>query len=420
MSSCPHKALADYNFFDPAVIEDPFDFYRAAREEAPVYRLPDTDIYFVSRYEDVRQALKRTEDFSNDFLDQLNVPLKSKEAEAIYAQGWAVADTLLTVDPPRHKVYRKLLNKVFSQRRVDGMEDYMVQIVNELIDGWIDRGEVDLLNEFCVPFPIWVIADQLGVPRKDMEFFKQASDCFASRLSGFADEAKEVEDAKAIVAFQHYFVDKVEALRRNPQDNIISDLALARIDDGRLLNTEELLSIIQQLLVAGNETSRATIAGGVLKLIQNPEQYARLQADHSLIPNAVEEILRLETPSCGLWRLVKRDSELGGVAIPAGSMLMVRFASANRDEAVFEHPESMDICRRNADDHLAFGQGVHFCLGAQLARKELNVAFAALLSRTGNWRLTEGRNSLKHWPNMILRGLEQLHIQFDKAERQAA
>ena len=102
MSSCPHKALADYNFFDPAVIEDPFDFYRAAREEAPVYRLPDTDIYFVSRYEDVRQALKRTEDFSNDFLDQLNVPLKSKEAEAIYAQGWAVADTLLTVDPPRH------------------------------------------------------------------------------------------------------------------------------------------------------------------------------------------------------------------------------------------------------------------------------------------------------------------------------
>ncbi|MEP1595207.1 MAG: cytochrome P450, partial [Halieaceae bacterium] len=277
-----------------------------------------------------------------------------------------------------------------------------------------DRGEVDLLNDFCVPFPIWVIADQLGVPRGDLDFFKHVSDCFASRLSGFADEEKELEDARAIVAFQHYFVGKIEQLRVIPQDSIISDLAHARIDDDRLLTHEELLSIIQQLLVAGNETSRATIAGGVLGLIQNPEQYAQLQADPSLIPNAVEEILRLETPSCGLWRVVTRDTELAGVDIPKGSLLMVRFASANRDEKVFDKPETMNVCRHNAGDNLAFGKGVHFCLGAQLARKELAVAFAALLKRTDNWRLTDGKNSLKHWPNMILRGLEELHIQFDK------
>ncbi len=420
MANCPHKSLAEYDFFDPAVIENPFDFYRAAREEAPVYRLPDTDIFFVSRYDDVRQALKRTDDFSNDFLEQLNVPLKNREAEAVYANGWGVADTLLTLDPPRHRVYRSLLNKVFSQKRVDGMHDYMVQIVNELIDSWIDRGEVDLLNDFCVPFPIWVIADQLGVPREDMALFKHASDCFASRLSGYADEEKELEDAHAILAFQRYFVEKIEALRQKPEDSIISDLAQARIDDDRLLTMEELLSIIQQLMVAGNETSRATIAGGVVALIQNPDQYARLQADPALIPNAVEEILRMETPSCGLWRAVKRDTELGGVRIPAGSMLMVRFASANRDERMFDDPERMDICRGNAGDHLAFGQGVHFCLGAQLARKELNVAFEALLARTRNWHLSEGRNDLKHWPNMILRGLEGLHIQFDRADILAA
>ena len=342
------------------------------------------------------------------------MPLKNPAAEAEYARGWEPVDTLLTLDPPRHRVYRSLLNKVFSQKRVNIMEQYMVQIVNELIDNWIDKGEVDLLNEFCVPFPIWVIADQLGVTRDDLDFFKHVSDCFASRLSGFADEDKELEDARAIVAFQHYFVGKIEQLRVMPQDNIISDLARARIDDDRLLTHEELLSIIQQLLVAGNETSRATIAGGVLGLIQNPEQYKTLQADHSLIPNAVEEILRLETPSCGLWRVVTRDTELAGVAIPKGAMLMVRFASANRDEKVFSEPEKMDVCRHNAGDNLAFGKGVHFCLGAQLARKELAVAFAALLERTDNWRLTEGKNSLHHWPNMILRGLEELHIQFDK------
>ncbi len=409
-----NKPLSDYDFFDPEVIESPFDFYEAARRESPVYRLPNTNIYFVSRYAEVREALKRTDDFSNDFQDQLNVPLKNPEAEAIYAEGWQTADTLLTLDPPRHRVYRSLLNKVFSQKRVDGMQAYMEQIVNELIDEWIDDGEVDLLNRFCVPFPIYVIADQLGVPREDIEFFRHVSDCFGSRLSGFADADKEVEDARAIVAFQKYFVEKIEKLRQSPQDNIISDLAQARIDDDRLLTTEELLSILQQLLVAGNETSRASIAGGVLNLIQNPEQLDQLREDPSLISNAVEEILRLETPSCGLWRRVTRDTQLGGVEVPGGSMLMVRFASANRDEKVFEKPESMQVCRHNAGDNLAFGQGVHFCLGAQLARKELQVAFGALLARTDNWRLSPSQNNLRHWPNMILRGLEQLHIQFDK------
>jgi cytochrome P450 len=408
------KSLSDYDFFDPEVIENPFDFYRAAREEAPVYQLPGTDIFFVSRFDDVREALKRTNVFSNDFAEQLNVPLKNPRAQAVYEGGWAPANTLLTLDPPRHKVYRSLLNKVFSASRVESMHDYMVQNTNELIDEWIEDGEVDLLNQFCVPFPIFVIADQLGVPRSDLPLFKHWSDCFASRLSRFADEEKELEDAEAIVAFQHYFVDKIRALREQPEDNIISDLAQARIDDDRLLTMEELLSIIQQLLVAGNETSRATIAGGVLDLINNPEQMAALQADPELIPNAVEEILRLQTPSCGLWRVVKEDTELAGVAIPKGAMLMVRFASANRDESVFPDGERMDVCRHNAGDNLAFGRGVHFCLGAQLSRKELTVAFHYLLERTTNWQLTPGKNSLRHWPNLILRGLEELHITFDK------
>ncbi len=408
------KALADFDFFDPEVIEHPYDFYKAAREEAPVYQLPGTNIYFVSRYADVREALKRTDVFSNEFADELNPPPKNPEALAIYAEGWETADTLLTVDPPRHRVYRSLLNKVFSNKRVEGMHDYMVQIVNELIDDWIDEGEVDFLNRFCVPFPIFVIADQLGVPREDIELFRYWSDRFGSRLSQFADEEQEVEDARAIVQFQHYFVDKIAELRENPADNIISDLAQARIDDNRLLTTEELLSIIQQLLVAGNETSRASIAAGVLYFIDHPDQFIKLEQDPSLLPNAVEEILRLATPSCGLWRKVKADTELGGVAIPEGAMLMVRFASANRDEAMFRCPEHFDISRENASDNLAFGQGVHFCLGAQLARKELNVAFEHLMKRTTHWRLTEGKNTLTHWPNLILRGLNDLHITFDK------
>jgi cytochrome P450 len=303
---------------------------------------------------------------------------------------------------------------VFSNKRVEGLHDYVHEIVTQLIDGWIDDGEVDLLQRFCVPLPVWVIADQLGVPRSDLVLFKKWSDAFASRLGGFANEEQELEDAKLILQFQHYFVDVIERRRVDPQDNIISDLAHAQIDEGRLLNHAELLSILQQLLVAGNETTTSAIAGGVLHLVDHPEERERLQADPSLIPNAVEEILRMETPSCGLWRVVKADAEVNGVQIPAGSMLMVRFASANRDEAVFEQPERFDVCRRNAEDNLAFGQGVHFCVGAQLARKEMTVAFTELLRRTTNWRLTPGRNNRLHWPNMILRGLQQLHIGFDK------
>jgi cytochrome P450 len=408
------KPLAEYDFFDPEVIESPFDFYAAARREAPVYQLPDTNIFFISRYEDVRAVLKQTELFSNEFGAQLNKAPSTPEIAAVYAGGWATVDTMLTLDPPRHRVYRSLVNKVFSNKRVEGMSGYIEQMVTELIDSWIDEGEVDLLDRFCVPFPVWVIADQLGVPRSDIALFKKWSDAFASRLSQFTDPAQELEDARLIVEFQHYFVDMIKQRRADPQDNIISDLAHATIDDGRALSMEEMLSILQQILVAGNETSTATIAGGVVHLAQNPDQRQLLQDDPSLIGNAVEEILRIETPSCGLWRVVKEDTELHGVAIPKDSMLMVRFASANRDERLFEEGDSLNVCRHNAADNLAFGQGVHFCLGAQLARKELNIAFEQLLARTTNWRLTEGRNTLRHWPNLILRGLLDLHLTFDK------
>ena len=175
-----------------------------------------------------------------------------------------------------------------------------------------------------------------------------------------------------------------------------------------------MLSILQQLLVAGNETTTSAIAGGIYELAQNPGQLQALQNDPSLIPNAIEEIVRHQSPTAGIWRKVTVDTELGGVVIPEGSMVMIRYASANRDESVFDDAEHVDVCRHNAGDNLAFGQGVHFCLGAQLARKEMSVAFSHLIARTANWRLTEGKNSGRHWPNMLLRGLQELHITFDK------
>lgn len=409
MVKCP----ADYDFFAPEIIESPFEFYQVLRQQAPVYLLPGTNIYMLSRLDDIRQAAKDTETFSSDFRYLLLGPEPSPAAAEIYKDGFDQVDTLLTMDPPRHRVFRSLINKVFSAKRVEKMQGYMEQIADELIDDMIEKGECDFVRDFATPLPVYVIADQLGVPREDLRKIKAWSDAFASRLGGMMTAEQEIESARLIVEYQQYMVKIIEARRAEPRDDMISDLVNTTLSEDRLMTVEELLSMIQQLLVAGNETTTSALAGGMLSLIQLSDQLQQLLDDPGMIKNAVEEILRLETPSAGLWRVVTRDTEIRGVAIPEGALLMLRYAAGNRDEEVFNQPEVMDVCRANADDHLAFGQGTHFCPGAMLARKEMQVAFTKLLQRLTNIQLVEDKNDFTHWPNVVLRGLKSLHITFD-------
>ena len=406
--------LAELDFFSSDVQECPFHVYRQLQDEAPVWQMPGTNVFVVTRYNDVREIIRDPGRFSSSFSALLNAGSSNEEATAIYEQGYEMVETLLTQDPPRHRVYRNLVNKVFSNKRIEGMRPDIEAITESLINDWIDEGEVDLLNRFCVPLPIYVIADQLGVPRSELALLKKWSDASASRLGRLADEDQQIQNAKDIVEFQHYFADLIDRMRDHPEDNIISDLANNTIDEGRLLTKPEALGMIQQILVAGNETSTNAIAGGVVLLIQNSDEQAKLRANPELINSAVEEILRLETPTTGMWRRATQDTEIDGVAIPEGSFLMVRFAAGNRDESIFPCGGDMRIDRDNADSHLAFGQGTHFCLGAQLARTELKIALTALLKQTDNWALVEGKNSLQHHPNVLLRGLMDLHIAFDK------
>jgi len=406
--------LATLDFFSAEVQECPFQIYRQLQDEAPVWQMPGTNVFVVTRYTDIRDIIRDPARFSSSFGALLNAGSSNKEVDAIYGQGYEMVETLLTQDPPRHRVYRNLVNKVFSNKRIEGMRDYIQSITDELIDAWIDDGEVDLMNRLCVPLPIYVIADQLGVPRAELPLIKKWSDASASRLGRLADEEQQIQNAKDIVEFQHYFADLIDRMRENPEDNIISDLANNTIDEGRLLTKPEALGMIQQILVAGNETSTAGIAGGVVLLIENPDEQTKLRNNPDLIPSAVEEILRLETPTTGMWRTATEDTEVGGVPIPKGAFLMVRFAAGNRDESVFSCGHEMKVDRDNASNHLAFGQGTHFCLGAQLARSEMQIALGSLLARTDNWGLVEGKNTLTHNPNVLLRGLKDLYISFDK------
>ena len=221
-----------------------------------------------------------------------------------------------------------------------------------------------------------------------------------------------MECAELVVEFQHDMKERIEARRSEPRDDILSDLVHARIDDERPLDDPELMSILQQLMVAGNETTTSLLAGGMVQMIRNPEQMAKVRADPSLIRNMVEEMLRTESPVSGLWRIAARDTELGGMAIKAGTLLMLRFAAANRDPAKYPDPGRFDVERANARTHLAFGRGIHMCVGNMLSRKEVAVAFEQLLARLDHLHIAEGAALHVH-PSLLLRGLTALPLTFE-------
>jgi cytochrome P450 len=369
-------------------------------------------LFHISTYDAVNEALGLPEVFSNRFGAVMGSQQPSQPVADVMRRGYPPVDTMLTQDPPEQRRYRRLVNKAFTPRKVERLAPRMREICDGLVDAFLPHGHCELLDEFAVKLPLTVIAEQLGVPGEELPKFKEWSDGFVAQLGQMADEAGQIAAAELILEYQQYFVKKLEERRANPRDDILSNVVNARIEGERPLNTAECLSILQQLLVAGNETTANAIAEGVLYLIQNPDQLALVEADHSLIPNLVEEVLRLSSPTANMWRVAKQDYELCGTKIPAGSTVLIRYAAANRDEAKFKDGDRFVVTRENAADHIAFGVGVHFCLGAILARQEMNIAFQTLFERTKNWALAAGYQPV-HKPNVLLYGLTELPLEFE-------
>ncbi len=399
---------------DPEIMQDPFPFYQWALANAPVLEMPGTAIKVVMSYAMCSEAAGRVEEFSNAFSTTLSGAMaEDTEVAGILAEGWPQMDTLLTADPPVHTRYRKLVNLAFSMPRVNALEAGIRDKVNGLIDGFIDKGECEFVNEYSVPLPVKVICEQLGFDLSWHSNVKRWSDAFADRLGHMISREREIECAHEIVEYQKALKVKIDERRENPTDDLLSDVVNARIDGERPLNDTEIMSIAQQLMVAGNETTTHAIAGGIVHLAQNPDQTAKLRADPKLIPNAIEEILRLDTPTAGMWRVVTRDCELGGHQFKGGSMVLLRYAAANRDPAQFPDPDKFDVERKNARTHMAFGKGTHMCVGNMLSRKEMTVSFEALLDRLDDIRLAEG-TKLEVSPNLLLRGYKAVPITFRK------
>jgi cytochrome P450 len=404
------------NLFAPETLSHPFAFYQRMHARAPVSPAPGTPFSFVWSHDLCSEATGRVAEFSNAFGEALaGTRATDPEVKAILDTGWPAVDTLLTADPPRHTRFRKLVNLAFSMKRVEAMEDEIRAIATGLLDAMLPApglpGTAEFVQAFAVPLPVMVIARQIGMADLPVAQVKSWSDAFADRLGGMIAKEREIECAHAVVAFQHHVKRLIDARREAPTDDILSDLVHARVEGERPLDDAEIMSILQQLMVAGNETTTSTLAGGLLLLIENPGEQAKLRADLSLLANAVEEMLRLESPTAGMWRVVKADAEIGGMAVSAGTMLHLRYAAANRDPARYPEPDRFDVTRANARTHLAFGRGIHMCIGNMLSRKELLVAFQEILRRMDMIAVAGGAELV--WPpNMLLRGLRALPISF--------
>ena len=419
MSQLTKVDLATADLLDPATIQCPFHFYATAREEAPVLKLPrspvpGSDIYLVTSYELISKVLPDWRRFSNRFANLMGgMSNDDPEIAAIRAEGWDPVPTMLTEDPPLQRKYRSLVTKAFSASRVEGMEDYITQICDELIDKLIGKGECDFFADFAIPLPIYVIADQLGVERSDLPKFKAWTSASIASIGRTKGREALVEAAKSNIEMQKYFAAIIEERRVNPRDDIISELANAKFEGERLLTMAEMLSILQQLLVAGNETTTNALAGGLVHILDQPGMTEHFRTHPEALPNAVEEILRLEAPTKAMWRIVTEDSELGGVQIPAGSGLLLSYDAANRDEAHFPDGETCDFARENASTHFSFGFGTHACVGAMLSRKQMAIAYERLFSRLKDIRLAQPRDELKYLESILHRGFQGLRIAYE-------
>jgi len=414
-----NDAVSEQSLFDPTTLVDPFDFYEQQRSKSPVFLDKPSGTYVVLDHALITEAVARLDDFSNQFDARLSGGetaesiKEDKELQAIMDEGWPQVSTLLTADQPVHTRFRKLVNLAFSMPKVNKLEDGIRAMSNQLIDGFIDKGECEFVNDYAVPMPVKTIADQLGLDRADAAVIKRWTVAFVDRLSGMMTRERQLEAEREVVDFQKTLKANMDDRRETAKDDILSDLVNAQLDGERSLDDAELLSIVQQLMVAGNETTTAALAEGLRLFATNPEEYKKIQADPSLIPNAVEEVLRMSSGSSGIWRVMHRDAELGGVTLPKGAMVMMRYHAANRDPKQFDNPNTFQVDRKNARTHLAFGKGIHMCVGNMLSRKELTVSFQQFAQRIDNLRLADDAE-LNYPPNMMLRGLTALPLTFDK------
>ena len=391
----------EFNPFAPAVQQNPYPYFAHLRKHSPVYWVEPLQSWAVSRYEDVAYVAKNTQIFSSAPI----IPAILGDQNPVPEVSW-----LISADPPEHTHLRKLVSKAFTPRMVGALEPRIKEIVAQLLDRIEEQaGEFDLVQDFSTPVPLMVIAEMLGVEPDRYREFKQWSDDMIRATGGAEVSPAERERLRGSMDdLRRYFEQTIEERRRSSGgEDLIS--ALVRAEEEReALTAREVLAMCLLLLLGGNETTTNLIGNTVMTLLSHPDELAKVRGDLAIVPQMIEEMLRYEAPAQALLRVATTDTEIAGKAIRAGSGIMILYGSANRDERRFPNPDTFDVMR-NPRDHLAFGFGIHHCIGAPLARLEARIAMDGFLRRFPRIQLS---NQPREWiDSFVMRGPKSLLLQ---------
>ncbi len=400
------RTAPDFAPSDPAFVADPYPVYEALRRDRPVEYNEGTDHWLVARHADVN-ALLRDRRLGRTYLHLASHEDMGRAPDTEWHEPFwhLIRNGILDMEPPDHTRVRRLVSKAFTPAFVEGLRPRVERIVDELVDGVQGAGEFDLLPAIAEPLPVTVIAEMLGIPETDHHLLRPWSADICKMYELDPSEPSQRDAVRASGEFSDYLRRLSRERRARPGDDLISALSQV-LDEGDTLTEDELIGTCVLLLNAGHEATVNVTTIGWWSLFRTPGELARLRADPSLLPTAVEELMRFDTPLQMFERWALEPIEILGVEVPRGAELGLLFGSANHDPAVFDDPGRLDLARA-PNPHLSFGAGIHFCLGAPLARIELQTSFATLLRRLPRMELAEE----PRWrPNYVIRGLEGLRV----------
>jgi cytochrome P450 len=403
-----------YDVLSPAHYADPHPTLHRMRAEDPVYWHPLLNAWLLTRHADI-QTIARDPRFSAEQPDRFRTGTPPHVADEVAALERFLSSWMVFIDPPRHTALRSLVAKAFTPAVVDGLRPFVERLVEEILDSVCARGSMDVIADLATPVPAMVIARMLGVQNKDIGPFKQwTNEIIAFAGAGVATEEMALVGYRGMVALEAFFKELIADRRRHPGDDLLS--RLIRVEEqGTALNEMELVAMCTLLLVAGHETTTHQIGNSILALLRHPEELERLRADPKLMNGAVEELLRHDSAVKVLARRATEDLELGGQPIRAGQLVFGLIHAGNRDPACFPDPDRLDLTRKDIKS-IPFGYGVHYCLGAPLARMELSIVLRQVLARLQGLRLAT--STLEWLPNFGFQGLTALPVSFE-AQREA-
>lgn len=393
---------------DPAQREDPFPLLELARRDQPVFHAPEFDLWVVTRYDDVLAVLRDHETFSSAGALRSSPAPYPPEVREVLAEGWPEMPYIIELDPPLHDRIRGLVTRAFTPKRVAELEPSVTAIATELVEELAPLGRADVIDRFAWPLPLRVLGELLGIPRADLpRLHEWGTDWLLLQQPGPVERL--VEHARGLVAMQRYFVEALEAREPEARDDLMGALMALRAESDDPLPIDAVAGLPLDLMVAGHVTVTRAIGSSLALVFRQPPLREHL-LDPGRAPAAIEEILRLESPAQGLFRRTTRAVELGGVELPEGARVMAHFGSANRDRCTFERPDEVEPERERLNRHLAFGKGIHFCIGAPLARLELRVGLPLLLERLPGLRPT---GVSEREQVFFARGFRRLEVEWD-------